>query len=337
MNIDIGIDIVRSLLEDDDHNVDRIFKRVRVMFPYVTKQYISDRIEKVKKYQSQLKVLKELPIIEQRSSEWYNMRTCLITASDFGAAVGKGKFMTLKDLYKKKCGYEPDNFVSCPPTEWGVKYEPVACSIYERLNHVNVHEFGLIRDNRNGRNFMGASPDGINDNGVMIEIKCPYNTNRPLNGQIIDQYFIQIQGQLDICELEECDFFECIFNEYRNEEDFLEACEDVTFYGAIVEKADKSYLYSSINDDVISWARNNAKKGVKLVYWVLREHNQIRVYRKEDFFFEIRENVKRVWNKILLYRNNKQLYDLEIGTTIKQKQKQPRNSKTKLNFISDEE
>ena len=38
----------------------------------------------------------------------------------------KGKFGTINDIYKKKCGYEEIPFNSnCPPLKWGVKYEPV--------------------------------------------------------------------------------------------------------------------------------------------------------------------------------------------------------------------
>jgi putative phage-type endonuclease len=360
MNIDIGIDIVRSLLGCDDNNVDRIFKRVRVMFPHVTEGYVRERINKVRGYRERLGVLRGIPVVEQRSPEWYEMRTGMITASDFGVAMGKGKFMTLKDLYKKKCGYEEDTFTPSPPTEWGVKYEPVACSIYEILNYTEVHEFGLIRDMRGGSDFMGASPDGINDNGVMVEIKCPYNTKRPLNGQIIDQYFIQIQGQLDVCELEECDFFECIFNEYYTEGSFVDACDStsVRFYGAIIERMGvdgrKSYTYSSGDDDesvsqIVEWVVASSCKGsmdCKVVYWVLRESNQVRVYRKEDFFFEIKETVRRVWDKILMYRSNKSKYDEEIGTSKPKpkpnpnpnpNQKRVRQDRSKFHFIPDGE
>ena len=58
--------------------------------------------------------LQKLPIIEQRSVEWYNVRNNLVTASDMGQALGVGKFGTVRDFYVKKSGYENDQFCTFP-------------------------------------------------------------------------------------------------------------------------------------------------------------------------------------------------------------------------------
>ena len=54
----------------------------------------------------------------------------------------------------------------------------------------------------------------------MLEIKCP--KSRPITGIIPPVYFGQVQGQLEVCDLEYCDFLECELREYNNQKEFFE-------------------------------------------------------------------------------------------------------------------
>ena len=103
-------------------------------------------------------------------------------------------------------------------------YEPVATTFYEKLNNLTVLEFGLVPHPE--FKIFGASPDGICDIdspsdyiGRMLEIKCPPKRN--FTSEVPRHYWMQMQGQLESCDLEECDFLETIFKEYENEEAFL--------------------------------------------------------------------------------------------------------------------
>lgn len=95
--------------------------------------------------------------------------------------------------------------------------------------------------------FLGASPDGICSKykydkkskskyvGRMLEIKCPYSrTEWKLdNVEIINfnpkekmvicpiYYWVQVQLQLECCDLEECDFWQCEIREYDSRAEFL--------------------------------------------------------------------------------------------------------------------
>jgi putative phage-type endonuclease len=162
--------------------------------------------------------IKSLPVIEQRSDEWYRIRDQMITASDFGQALGVGNFGSVKDFYIKKCGYQepPPFYMGC--LGHGIRYEPVATRAYELDMATTVHEFGLLQHPE--LQFLGASPDGITDHGIMIEIKCPFK--RKIDGAIVDQYYYQMQGQLDVCNLDVCHFLDFaqktfIFSEKKNE------------------------------------------------------------------------------------------------------------------------
>lgn len=147
---------------------------------------------------------------EQRSKDWYDMRFNMVTASDIGAILGLSKYTTPNDIIIKKCGLT--SFKGNKFTWHGQKYEPIATSIYESRFGVTVNEFGLLQHETIP--IIGASPDGITDEGIMIEIKCPYT--RTIDGNIMAknmlQYYAQIQVQLEVCDLEECHFWECKFD-----------------------------------------------------------------------------------------------------------------------------
>ena len=105
----------------------------------------------------------------------------------------------------------------------GVKCEPIDTYFYEKLKNTNIFEYGCMPHPT--ISYFGASPDGICDyidtnkqyTGRMLEIKCP--KSRELNGFVPDYYELQIQGQLEVCDLEWCHFEECGLIEYDSEED----------------------------------------------------------------------------------------------------------------------
>lgn len=69
--------------------------------------------------------------------------------------------------------------------------------------------------------FLGASPDGISDyDFVMLEIKCP--PRRVICGTPTDYYWAQMQGQLEVCDLERCDFLECKLAEFNSSDEYME-------------------------------------------------------------------------------------------------------------------
>lgn len=160
------------------------------------------------------------PGIKQRTDEWYAARHTLVTASDIAQALGLSKFGTQRDFFIKKVPpipKDPPALPPLPPLKWGTMFEDVACALYTTRNNVRVHEFGLIPHPDPGVR-LGASPDGITDDGVMLEIKCPFR--RQITGEVPLQYYYQIQGQLEVCGLRRCDYLECEFSKYEDEEEF---------------------------------------------------------------------------------------------------------------------
>ena len=283
------------------------------------------RRKKVAEYVEQLNRLIALPKLEQRTPEWYETRKTLITASDFAQALGDGKFGTQKDLIVKKCGYEEEAAFNAtlPPLKWGTMFEPVASMIYESRNRSRLHEFGLLRHPTIP--YFGASPDGVNEHGIMVEIKCPFK--RKINGEVPLQYYYQIQGQLDVCGLYECDYFECEFVTFDSIDD-LEEEEESPLYecGCIVERENMNFAYSPlmtrlhVRPQANQWLDGEREKKKKkeeeikkIIYYALIRTNTNRVYKDPHFLEEKLDLLKDVWNKIKEYRSDKALYDKEVG------------------------
>ena len=131
--------------------------------------------EKIKGYRKVLKELQSIPQVAQRSPEWYAMRQKMLTASDTAQAMGLGKFGNRADLLTKKRNERKGilvPFKTLPPMKWGIMFEAMAARCYQAVrDNVEIHEFGLLC---HPTLPYGASPDGITDLGIMIEIKCPY-------------------------------------------------------------------------------------------------------------------------------------------------------------------
>ncbi len=276
---------------------------------------IKDRIQKIKKYQAQLKKLLEAPGVQQKTPEWYDMRMGMITASDFAQALGDGKFGSVKQFYQKKCEPCDESLASKsnPFFKWGNMFEPVAIAIYSHMFGVDVHEFGLIPHPT--KKFFGASPDGISDLGVMVEIKCP--KKRKITGEVPMQYFYQIQGQLDVCDLDECDYFESEFDMFHDPQDFWDNYGGSQYQGIIIEKADGSFIYNDIKankKELQEWDSTigNVEGIIKKHYWVLMKHNIQRIFRDQEFLVDKFAKLEVVWNNILRYRQNMEDYQKEV-------------------------
>ena len=186
--------------------------------------------------------LRKIILPEQRSKEWFAMRRDKITASDGGCVLGKNKHEPQFNFILKKIFDRPFN--SNEFCYHGKKLEEIATMIYAYRMNVTVEEFGLLGHPKH--NFLGASPDGIcnrykldgkhtsNLVGRMLEIKCPFIRRIKLKGPHVDYdykkfdtgicpvyYWVQVQLQLECCDLEECDFWQCELEQYNSREEFI--------------------------------------------------------------------------------------------------------------------
>lgn len=206
-------------------------------------------------------------------------------------------------------------------------YEPVAIDVYALKNKAVMNEFGLLP--HPNINWFGASPDSINELGIMLEIKCPWR--RKITGEIPTQYFYQMQGQMDVCNLDECDYLECEFIEYASKEEFVNHFYDnANEKGIIIETSNEKdkYIYGPIGknrEDLLMWldTLNMPSDVTKIHYWQLFTFSVLRVYRDKNFLQEKFTDLQGIWNKIQDYKADKSLYDAEIGVK-KEENKKPK-------------
>jgi len=181
-----------------------------------------------KKFWDQYIAIEQVPQPEQKSQAWFDMRNNFITASAGAQAIGESKYEKPIELIKQKIGLgKPfgENF----NVHHGKKFEKIAILIYENIYNNKVGEFGLVphmaSETQEQISFLGASPDGICTCstldgkfspmvGRMLEIKCVtsrvINTEGDEDGVITPHYYwVQVQLQLECCNLEECDFWQC--------------------------------------------------------------------------------------------------------------------------------
>jgi putative phage-type endonuclease len=304
-----------------------------------------DRDTDIKTMTAKIRTLQRKPQPEQRTPEWYARRNNLITAS--AASKAFGTQASINQLIYEKCknydsgsgsGSNEHSSSVAPapstgfalqgpinsPLHWGQRYEPVTVMVYEHRNKTKLGEFGCIQHDK--YSFLGASPDGINIEpdspiyGRMVEIKNIFN--REITGQPKEEYWIQTQLQMEVCDLDECDFVETRFKEFESEEDFLAAdgngnekgrilwfqsAPTLTEYGNIatpiqlyeyapIEISDKEYE----EWEAAVFAKHERERNiwVRTIYWRLDEYSCVLVRRNRLWFEEAVKVLESVWRTI---------------------------------------
>lgn len=108
--------------------------------------------------------------VVQGSPEWFEARKGKMTASEATAIgnCGKGLETYIRSLMAEYfSSVEKEHFTS-RDTERGNELEPIARSVYEFENSVEVQKIGFVEYSE----YVGCSPDGLVDEDGGVEIKC---------------------------------------------------------------------------------------------------------------------------------------------------------------------
>ena len=144
--------------------------------------------------------------INQGSPEWFEIRVGKVTASHAQAIGNNGKGLDtyLLEVVSEMFSSAQKEQYSNEHTERGNELEPLARSMYELQENVEVEEIGFAEYN----DFVGCSPDGLVGDDGMIEIKCPDDKtyfNLLMNEKIDNAYIWQCQMNMLILERKWCD------------------------------------------------------------------------------------------------------------------------------------
>ena len=137
----------------------------------------------------------------QKSIEWLVARRNIISSSEVSSVLESNKYMSSLELLQKKTSnlFTEENNTAI---SWGIQFEPIAISVYEKINNIKSNPCSLVLHEK--YDWLGASPDGILNNGKLLEIKCPfYGSISKID--IPSNYWIQVQMQMECCDLEECE------------------------------------------------------------------------------------------------------------------------------------
>ena len=301
-------------------------------------------------YRNRVKTLRKKVQPPQRSPEWFKSRSTRVTASeaaccltlseeickqyveDFNIKNFKYKpnhclshYDTREDYIINKCRtfYGENLFKDSIYTLHGKKYEEIATRLYRQKFNTDVIEFGLLPHPR--LSYLAASPDGITPDGVMLEIKCPYS-RKIEEGVPPIWYWVQMMIQLEVADLNQCDFLECEIKELSSEQAFIEQ--------VIGEKQDKGILLNKINesdnsetkyiyppdnlttpDEFIIWANNVIQEHntqniqVTPIYYFINKWFVINIYRRKEWFNNVKHYFKEAMDLIRKLQADKQFFD----------------------------
>ena len=278
--------------------------------------------------------------IQQKTKEWYEIRNNMITASNMAKTLNESKYGDYNDvIYEKLTNKKYESNINL---HHGNKYEKIAEKLYQTIFNTKLQETNLIR--HRDYNFLGASPDGINmkitlDNNInpkfcdLIEIKCPVTRKINTIGMIDDEicphdYWVQIQIQLECCDLDLCDFWQCNIKEYTklnkifNDKNSIIVINNITdnlcietndkiiddkiYFGVIIQIKPK--IINDINDINKTKSDKNHKLNCKYLYPNeifndINMYNEWAEYQKHNFKFlypELKENWD--FDKILYWK-----------------------------------
>jgi putative phage-type endonuclease len=332
----------------------------------------------INEFELKINKLRAIPQPEQRTPEWYSFRWNLITASnaykafDSQSAINQliyEKCQPLKSFDESEDVKEIKMVNTNTAMHWGQKYEPLSVMIYEDMYKSTVEDFGCIQ--HTSYKFLGASPDGIiiesstGRYGRMLEIKNP--VSREITGIPKKEYWVQMQLQMEVCDLDDCDFLETKFSEYPDYNSYINDSliiseqkeldnkrlvntKDENYKGIIIYFHTKDgspfYLYKPLDiylpEDIEKWEEENIDKYqspsynyifIKFIYWRIDKLSCVLVSRNKDWFKNNIGQLENVWKIIEKERVSGYEHRAPIKNTKKDKLKPFINSSTSGCFL----
>ena len=273
----------------------------------------------VSKITEKINYLRSIPQPVQRTEEWYKTRYNLITASNAYKCFENNNQKN-SIIYEKCKPYEirtENSFATLNTAmHWGQKYEDISVQIYEKRYTTQIEDFGCIPHSE--YKFVGASPDGINVDlnseryGRMLEIK------NIVNREIVDdpkkEYWVQMQLQMEVCNLNECDFLETRFKEYESYEEFIQDGDfkhtennmekGIMILFIVDNKPLYKYAPLNMNEEEYNiWEKETMNTYtddtfISIIYWRLDEFSCKLVLRNKKWFQDNIQSMQEVWSII---------------------------------------
>ena len=213
------------------------------------------------------------PQTSQHTADWYSERRNRLTASEFSLILtgSRGRLLNQKvepaivsadqrphQIPVAVSQQEDGDMIA---TSWGHRFEPIVRKIYElELAGVNTVCDTLGRFQHKKIPWLSASPDGVVLSGALagrlVEIKSP-KTRQP-DDYVPEDYYVQMQIQMEVCDIDAVDFIEAQFNQVRTHRisehrDIANRCAwkgRIQVFGILNDSATWVYRYSEPAEDI---------------------------------------------------------------------------------------
>lgn len=266
---------------------------------------------------------------EQRTAAWYEQMATVISASElgnlFGSAYQRAQFVLSKTVPPPP-RFQP---LATPsdrmrPFDWGIRFEPVVKQIYEYKHGATIKELGRMHHQVDPR--CTASPDGLIAScpagirkGRLLEIKCP--VTREIDGTVPKDYYAQMQMQLHVTGLQQCDYVEAVFVSRYNQMPLKEGPVLYSGFFAVirfaepvvdpsvptdhaaplktVQSQDFYYAYSPVN--ATSEWQPEMKEGeemIEITPWKLSQWSEQLIMRNEDWWKGMQPHFEAFWSDV---------------------------------------
>jgi len=251
----------------------------------------------------------------QRTEEWYTQKRNMVTASEI-SNLWKGPRSRIS-LIAAKSGPPKESPTkslavlreSTSAMDWGVRYEPVVKAILEREPNTKIQELGRIQH----RTVQGlaASPDGLyvesaDKCGFLIEIKCP--TTRVIDSKIPFEYWCQMQIQMEVCDIDMCEYVEAKFAEGASASASAPASAEATgFISLFVSEStdEMKYVYHAepVVTDASSWLC------IETYSWTCTSMRRTMVARDRAWFEKMQPDIDLFWKEVADVREGRRVLE----------------------------
>jgi putative phage-type endonuclease len=260
---------------------------------------LADRIQHVT-------TLMNRPNVAQRSQEWYDQSRSVLTASEFASILGTPRAVGTLALQKTMPPRTSSSSQACStsdmgPMDWGVRFEPVVKQILEELWGAEILEIGRLIHPTDPK--LAASPDGLllkaDDPariGRLLEIKCP--VRRVINEMIPFEYWCQMQIQMEVADIDECEYVEIkLISPYRGEESYCPPSQPPEFSGHVyILQCPQTYslVYAYTEDERKTFMEKEFTMVEEIPWHLERMFNKV-VVRDRAWFASTAEKRAEFW------------------------------------------
>lgn len=240
----------------------------------------------------------------------------------FDSQLSCSNYTSFYNFYEREVFKGKQTFKAGPAVLWGQKYEQVVTNWYQEKYDKQVNSTGLLPFP--GHDWLGASPDGVTNEGTVIEIKCP--KSRKIDGTPPLEYWIQIQFHLQATQLDICHYIETTIKEYMTFKEF-ELEQEIPESGTLIQietipdqLETRRYVYGprtnsldwlveNLQDQIDKWPDHN----VVPVFFKMIVVNQVEIRRDDEWFKSALPHLESARNKIDLYKRNTRQITRELN------------------------